>query len=153
MVVGYIHGKAVKTELPASDIYSHYISPDDPLPEFPPRKPILVFDGDCAFCRAWSRRIARWTRGTVDCVTLSQAVDRFPQLAGGAFDAVRLLDTDGRVYQGAEAIWRSLAFSPRRGGAIGLWIYQNLPCAARLNERIYRWIARRRHRISGACNQ
>lgn len=151
MVVGHLHGKAVKIELPAHDISSSGISPDVPHPELPPRKPILVFDGDCAFCRAWSRRIARWTCGAVDCVTWAQAVDRYPQLTDRTFEAVWLLDTDGQMYQGAEAFWRSLAFSPRRGGAIGLWMYRKVPGAARLCECVYRWIARRRHRISGPC--
>ncbi len=72
-----------------------YLS-EEPFPKSTFCNPILVFDGDGEFCRAWSRRIARWTCGAVECATCTQAVDRYPQLADRTFEAVWLLDTDGQ---------------------------------------------------------
>src|SRR5208283_3880097 len=82
----------------------------------PPTRPVLVFDGDCNFCRRW---ISRWRESTGDCVEYVPFQDpsvagRFPELPRAQSEqAVQLIDTDGSMYSAAEAVFRTLALAPR----------------------------------------
>ena len=83
----------------------------------PPPKPLMVFDGDCNFCTLWVRR---WQQMTGDAVDYLPAQDpriaaQFPEIPREQFDtAVQLIETDGSVYSGAEAVFRTLAHNPKR---------------------------------------
>ncbi|OGF23707.1 MAG: hypothetical protein A2V63_13625 [Candidatus Eisenbacteria bacterium RBG_19FT_COMBO_70_11] len=109
----------------------------------PPDKPLLVYDGDCGFCRVW---IARWRRTTGDRVEYApyqEAAARFPEMPIERFrGAVQLVEPDGRWSAGAEAVFRSLAHAPGRGW--GLWLYLRLPGFAPVSEWCYRRVARHR---------
>ena len=154
MVVGNLYRQTVTMKLHSKLSLPEHTQPEKPISDFPLRKPILVFDGDCAFCRVWSARIERWSGGAVECVSMAQAADRFPQVVKeGWKEAVGLLDADGNIYRGAEAVLRSLALSPRRSFSVGLGIYRHVPGAAPLFELAYRFIARHRYRISGSCSR
>ena len=82
----------------------------------PPPKPLMVFDGDCNFCTLWIRR---WQQMTGDSVDYLPAQDpriaaQFPEIPREQFDtAVQLIEPDGSVYSGAEAVFRALAHNPR----------------------------------------
>jgi len=109
----------------------------------PPERPLLVFDGDCGFCRYW---IARWRRATGESVQYApyqEVADRFPEIALQAFRAaVQLVEPDGSVTSGAEAAFAALARAPRRRWL--LWLYHRLPGAAWLADAVYRFVARHR---------
>jgi len=81
----------------------------------PPSRPLLVFDGECNFCIWWVRR---WQQTTGDRVDYLPAQDQriaaeFPEIPRQQFDiAVQLIETDGSVYSGAEAVFRTLAHHP-----------------------------------------
>ena len=60
--------------------------------------------------------------------------------------SVRLLEPDGKVYAGAEAVFRVLAYSPRCSW--GLWMYNHVAGFALLTEWVYRSVARCRGRLS-----
>src|SRR5258705_8054980 len=100
-------------------------------------RPLLVWDGDCDFCRTW---IARWRHETGDAIefaTYQSVADRFPAIPLERFRrSVVLIEPDGRVSVAAEAVFRSLATSPRAG--LGWRAYRRLPGFAPLSERIYR---------------
>lgn len=72
----------------------------------------MIFDGECGFCRRWVERWKRATGSAVDYVA-SQDVsvaERFPEIEQAWFDqAVALVERDGRVYQGPESVFRSIA--------------------------------------------
>jgi len=110
-------------------------------------KPLLIYDGDCDFCRAW---IARWQRlsgGRVDCAPYQEAAARFPGIEPERFKpAVHLIEPDGRVSQAAEAVFRSLSY--RRGGGWLLWLYLRVAPFAALSEWGYALVARHRGRLS-----
>ena len=80
-----------------------------------PERPVVVFDGDCGFCRQW---IARWRQTLGDraeFVPFQEAAPRFPEVPEEAFrQAVHLIEPDGRVSRGAEAVVRVLAYAPHR---------------------------------------
>ncbi len=81
----------------------------------PPDRPLLIFDGDCNFCRRW---IARWEKGTgpcVDYVEFQKIGGRFPEIPRTAYEqAVQLIELDGRVLSGADAVLRLLDFAPQK---------------------------------------
>ena len=109
----------------------------------PPAKPLLIFDGDCTFCRRW---IARWQQTTgerVDYVPLQSdtIATQFPELSREQLEsAVHLVEPDGRVTRAAEAVFRSLATARRWP----LWLYENVSGFAPLSEFAYRIVARNR---------
>ena len=111
----------------------------------PARKPVLIWDGDCSFCRAW---IARWQRATGDRVEYAPyqvAAPLFPTIPIERFKrSVQLIEPGDRLSQGAEAVFRSLAYAP--GGAWPLWLYRHIPFFAAVSETFY-WIVARNRRL------
>jgi predicted DCC family thiol-disulfide oxidoreductase YuxK len=105
-----------------------------------PQHPVLVFDGDCGFCRRW---LARWRRvfgDNIECVPYQDAAFRFPQIPREAFArAVHLIAPGGRVCTGAEAVFRALAAAP--GRRLPLWLYEHAPLVAPAAEACYRAVA------------
>jgi lipase maturation factor 1 len=108
----------------------------------PPPKPLLVYDGDCAFCKLW---IARWQEETgdaVDYAPLQEAAARFPQVAREEFErAVKLIAPDGSVWSGAAAVFYSLGAG---GRPLNRWSYDHVPGFAAASEFAYEVIARHR---------
>ena len=106
----------------------------------PPSKTLLVYDGDCGFCKLW---IARWreiTAGAVDYEELQDAAVRFPEVPRAAFEnAVKLIETDGRVFSGAEAVYRSLGKGG--GNGFGRWAFEHVPGFAPFSNYAYAFIA------------
>jgi predicted DCC family thiol-disulfide oxidoreductase YuxK len=115
--------------------------------EPPSGRPVLVFDGDCGFCRWWIARWRRATAGKVEYAPYQEAAARFPEIPLEAFRrSVQLVEPDGRVTSGAEAVFRALAAAPGRGGP--LWIYRQAPGAASAAEAFYRLVAANRPAFS-----
>ena len=109
------------------------------------RKPLLVWDGDCSFCRRW---IARWQRATgdrVDYAPYQTAAPLFPAIPLQRFKrSVQLIEPGDRLSQGAEAVFRALAYAPGRGWPLAL--YQRVPFFAPASEALY-WIVARNRRL------
>ncbi|MBV8201770.1 MAG: DUF393 domain-containing protein [Acidobacteria bacterium] len=108
----------------------------------PPARPLLVFDGDCGFCRTW---VARWRRtvGTqVDYEPFQTAGVRFPTIPRSRFRrSLQLIAPDGEVFEGAEAVFRTLALAPGHPGRRWLAAYLHVPGARPVLEWGYRWVA------------
>lgn len=120
-------------------------SPPDPIQ---PEKPTLIYDGECSFCRHWVESWQKKIGGAVDAKSSQSAISSFPQLKSiNLSEAVALVDQDGTVYQGAEAVFRALAKNPKRGK--GLWFYQKFPGGAGISEWFYRRVSRHRGFFSG----
>ena len=105
----------------------------------------MIYDGDCNFCTLW---IHRWQQTTGDHLDYLPFQDqsvaaRFPEVPRGQFGtAVQLVEPDGCVYGGAEAVFRALALNPREG-----WLrdwYEHSPVFAHTSEWGYRLVARHR---------
>src|SRR5437868_3895468 len=107
----------------------------------PPSKPLLIFDGDCHFCRRWIERWRELTRGAIEYAPFQEVADRFPEIPREHFEqAVHFVGTDGSVYRGAEAVFRSLGNRAK----ISNWCYEHVPGFAPVTETAYAFIARRR---------
>jgi predicted DCC family thiol-disulfide oxidoreductase YuxK len=110
--------------------------------------PILLYDGQCAFCRRWAARLARWDgAGRIAQVPMQErhAVAGIPPLSDTDLDrAMHVVLPDGRVEAGARGFVAVLPWLP--GGRIFRPLFR-VPGAVWLSERVYAWVARRRHRF------
>jgi predicted DCC family thiol-disulfide oxidoreductase YuxK len=114
----------------------------------PPAKPLIIWDGDCHFCRRWIERWRVITHDEVDHVASQEIGDSFPEIARDEFTrSVVYIDRAGEVFVGAEAVYRSLGNRASRRWLS--WNYEHIPGFANLSEFAYGMIAR--HRI-GASN-
>ncbi|MGE5178819.1 MAG: lipase maturation factor family protein [Bacteroidota bacterium] len=110
----------------------------------PPEKPLLVYDGDCGFCRLWIDRWRATTGDRVDYAPFQEVLSRFPEIPRERFArAVQLRDPDGRWYGGAEAVFRALAVEPGRRWP--LWLYRRVPGVRPFTEAAYRLVAANRN--------
>lgn len=113
----------------------------------PVERPLLVFDGNCTFCRMW---VDRWRAACADRLDIApsqEAGSSFPEIPNADFDrAVQLIDTDGAVYSAAHAVLRGRALAVRRSWLLNA--YQQLPVFAGLAETLYRLVANHRPLLS-----
>jgi predicted DCC family thiol-disulfide oxidoreductase YuxK len=116
-------------------------------------RPVIVYDGECPFCRKQVDRIrSRDVRDQFEYLPRQSAslTDRFPILAEADFNTgMRLVLPDGQVHVGADAVyqiarrlagWRRIA-----------WLYR-VPVLHALARRIYGWIAANRQRLGQDCS-
>lgn len=81
-----------------------------------PERPILVFDGDCSFCRAWVEYWKQITADRVFYVRYQETGDRFPDIPDHEFaKAVELVLPSGVRFSGAHAVFQLLAAQPGKG--------------------------------------
>jgi predicted DCC family thiol-disulfide oxidoreductase YuxK/uncharacterized membrane protein YphA (DoxX/SURF4 family) len=115
----------------------------------PPERPLLIFDGDCGFCRLWIHRWKSETGDAVDYAPSQQLADRFPEIPREAFDrSVQLVLPTGEVLEGAHAAFRALAQAPGRRWLLAA--YRSVPGFAAVSELAYRLVARHRRAASAA---
>ncbi len=102
--------------------------------------PLLVYDGDCSFCRLWIDRWKIVTRDRVEYAPFQEVSSRFPQIPRENFvKSVQLILPGGEVLEGAHAVFRTLAYAPGQGSK--LWAYENVPGVAPVSEAVYRLVA------------
>ena len=109
----------------------------------PPPRPLVIWDGDCHFCRRWIERWQTITNDEVDYVRSQEIRDRFPEIRRDEFDrSVVFIDKTGQAFFGAEAVYRSLG--QRKSRRWLTWSYRRIPGFAAISEFAYRLIARHR---------
>lgn len=115
-------------------------SASDPSLHFP----VLVFDGDCAFCRMW---IAYWRDLTGERVAYEpyqKVAEQFPDIPMERFKkALQLITPAGEVFSAAHAVFRALAYAPHHGSM--LWAYEKIPGMAWISEWFYGMVAAHRN--------
>src|SRR5215471_16123842 len=108
-----------------------------------PDRPLLIFDGDCAFCRAWVEYWKQVTGDRVDYAPYQEVGEHFPNITKEQFAArVQLVVPDGKVVTGAHAVVRLLALVP--GKSCWLRLYETVPGLAPASEALYGLLARHR---------
>jgi len=109
----------------------------------PPPKPLMIWDGDCHFCKRWIERWREITAGKVDYCTYQETADRFPEVPVEQFKrAVAFIEPDGKTFFAAEAVYRSLRSRSSRKWLA--WSYDHVPGFAVVSELAYKFIARHR---------
>jgi lipase maturation factor 1 len=106
----------------------------------PPSKPLLIWDGECDFCRLWIERWRVITAGNVDYATYQKVADHFPEIPRDDFKrAMAFIEPDGETFSAAEAVYRSLRY--RRSRKWLAWSYDHVPGFAAISETGYKFIA------------
>ncbi len=108
------------------------------------RRPVVLYDGACGFCKIW---IEYWKRLTGDRLEYAASQERgaeFPQIAPEDFaKSVQLVAPDGAVSSGAKAVYGALEHAGGKG-----WLktaYEASPAFAAVSEAGYRTIAAHRN--------
>src|SRR6266487_880803 len=110
----------------------------NPLP-----KPLMIWDGECHFCKKWIERWRQITGDKVDYATYQEVAHRFLEIPVEQFTrAVALIEPDGETLFAAEAVYRSLQYRPSRKWLV--WSYDHIPGFAAISEMAYKHIARHR---------
>jgi len=107
-------------------------------------RPLVIFDGDCGFCRLWIERWKEIVGAGVDFAPSQEVGDRFPEIPSSAFEeSVQLIEPDGSRYSHADAVFRLLA---KAGGLrnIPFWCYRHIPGVAPVTDFGYGIVARYR---------
>ncbi len=83
----------------------------------------------------------------VDIVSSQEKAHLFPEISAEQLQSsVQLVEPDGTVYEGAEAVFRTLALNSQHRWP--LWLYRNVFGVAAATELAYRFIARHRLLLS-----
>jgi predicted DCC family thiol-disulfide oxidoreductase YuxK len=109
----------------------------------PTEKPLFIYDGECHFCLRWIRRWQEATDGKVDFAPFQSVGPRFGEdISIECFQyAVRLIETDGTIYGGAEAVLRMLSRGSQIGSGLAYWCYRHIPGYAPAARLGYRFVA------------
>src|SRR6266404_822989 len=91
-----------------------------------PPKPLLIWDGECDFCRLWIERWREITEGKVDYATYQEAAVRFPEIPVDQFTrAMAFIKPDGDVLLGTALVsaraWHDLSDRVRVALGAGGW--------------------------------
>jgi len=108
-----------------------------------PPKPLLIWDGECDFCRLWIERWREIAAGKVDYATYQEAANQFPEIPDEQFKrAMAFIEPDGETFFAAKAVYRSLRYrSSKRWLA---WSYDHIPGFAAISETAYKFISHHR---------
>lgn len=106
-------------------------------------RPVLIYDGDCGFCKRWVEMWREWTGERVEYTASQQLGNRFPDLPREwCQESVVFVDLDGRYYQNSEAVFRSLKLAPGKEWLLPL--YHKVPGFALISDWFYRRVANHR---------
>lgn len=110
----------------------------------PGEKPLMAWDGECGFCHYW---VIKWKLMMADNVTFKPFQDiykDFPDVELKYFrQAIRFIDTDGKIYTGPAAVFQAL----HRYGNKWKWVmpvYAKLPPFRFLSDRFYAFVSKNR---------
>lgn len=109
---------------------------------------MLLYDGDCGFCRSWVARLRRWDADhALEFVTARDRHRRhdLPAIDDEALDrAMHLVTPDGHVHLGGRAVGPIVSRLPR---ARFITVLLGIPLVQRLVDWGYAEVAQRRHRL------
>ena len=110
--------------------------------------PVVLYDRDCGFCRRWVTRWQARTHGRVRFLPASLLARSLLGIRRSATRrAMQLIEPSGARFEGAEAVFRMLRFSPRRRTRAAAWLGL-LPGVRAVAGGVYRFIAR--HRVAAS---
>src|SRR5271168_2020798 len=102
-------------------------------------RPLVIFDGNCGFCRIWIEYWGELTNSRVDYVPSQEAAASHPEIAAEEFSkSVQLILPDGRVLSAAQAVFQLLCYT---GTTWPFHLYGTMPGFGRASEWAYRFIA------------
>ena len=120
--------------------------------EIPKRDiPIMLYDGDCEFCRKWIEKLHKITGEKIQYIPYqffpadeNGKLKNFPQiLVTDCKKAIQLISTAYERYQAAGAVFRALAYADKAKWLF--WLYKYFPGFKFIAEMIYKFIAGHRY--------
>jgi predicted DCC family thiol-disulfide oxidoreductase YuxK len=111
-------------------------------------RPVLLYDGDCEFCRRCVRVLETIGPNAEIVAWQSTDVAKLRITEEQATDAVQWVQIDGTVRSGHEAIAETLNTAGRIGKIIGHMIL--LPGISWMAAKVYRLVADNRNRLPGS---
>ncbi|WP_339702810.1 DCC1-like thiol-disulfide oxidoreductase family protein [uncultured Marixanthomonas sp.] len=111
---------------------------------YPPTgKPVLVWDGECGFCKYWVTRWQSLTRNKIEYKTYQEIASQFHDIPLKEFKkASRLIETNGKIYSGPDSAYRSYTYSTKNLPWHS-W-YCNYSWFTKLSDHGYNYIAKHR---------
>src|SRR5947207_3720117 len=86
----------------------------------PPPKPLMIWDGECHFCRRWIERWREITAGEVEYAPYQEIADRFPEIPREQFQrSVVYIDKSGQVSSPRKRSIGHYVAGPRKNGCGG----------------------------------
>ncbi len=119
------------------------MSNPDPISSPLPR-PVVIYDGECSFC---CKHVSRWKQRSgekIEFRSSQEAASQFRSISEAAFArSVQWVEPDGRVFEGARAVFRVLAAGSNAWRGL-LPICDKIPLFWMLADRLYYFAARNR---------
>ena len=116
----------------------------------PDSRPVLVFDGDCAFCTTSARFAKRWVvrEGSVSVMPWQRLdLDRLGLTEDQCMAAVQWVGEDGQVAKGHAAIAATLRAGHLVWRPVGALL--TAPGLSWLAAKVYAWLAAHRYQMPG----
>jgi predicted DCC family thiol-disulfide oxidoreductase YuxK len=105
---------------------------------------MLVWDGDCTFCKFWVTRWKILSGDAIDFKTYQEVASKFEDLPLKEFKkASRFIDLDGQIYSGPDSAYKSYTFSKALSSPWHTW-YRKYPFFRWLSDNGYNFIAKHR---------
>jgi len=84
-----------------------------PTTQYPPNtKPVLIWDGECGFCKYWVLRWEQLTKDRVRFRTYQEIASEFPDIPIKEFKkASRFIDLNGTIFSGPDSAYKSYTYS------------------------------------------
>lgn len=114
--------------------------------------PVLIYDGDCAFCSSSVRFIERRLRAHPPCEPWQWLdLDAYGVTQEECERAVQYIDAGGRAHSAERGIARTLIHAGKGWAIVGRAIL--VPGIRHVAGIVYRWISKNRHRMPGGTPQ
>lgn len=116
--------------------------------QFPPStKPLMVYDGNCGFCKYWVIKWKKISGLEVDYKPYQEVATQFKDLKVDHFkEAVRLINTDGSINNGPDAAYITY-YNKGKATFLHKW-YQEKKWFRGLSDLVYQWVADNRSFMS-----
>ncbi len=109
----------------------------------PQRKPILVYDGNCGFCKYWVIKWKKLTRDTISYEPYQKVAVQFKDLSEEHFErAVRLILKNGRIISGPAVAYYTN--QDKQIFSVLFQFYETNTWFRRFSDKCYNWIANHR---------
>ena len=112
---------------------------------FPPNeKPMMIWDGECGFCKYWINNWKSKTGNSIDYRTFQEVAQQFKDIPIKEFKkASRLIEVDGYVYSGPDSAFRSFQYFKKPSLRPHRW-YSRYKLFSFLSDHTYNFIAKNR---------
>jgi predicted DCC family thiol-disulfide oxidoreductase YuxK len=111
--------------------------------------PLVLYDGDCGFCTASMRRWMNAGKGRLEfSPSQSGAGTNYGFPADQPMGALHLIEEDGRIRRGAEAVFRMMMLCGSFPGSVASRMYERVTIFRIISEWGYRKVAERRASLS-----